>query len=64
MFPELKTGGVLKALQDWMLPPMDLWAVFPIGRRVSARARAFVEFIEQALNSDQSLSSRRRAERG
>ena len=64
MFPELKSGGVLKVLQDWMLPPMDLWAVSPIGRHVSARARAFVSFIEQALNSDESLGSPRRAERG
>ena len=52
MFPELKNGGVLKVLQDWALPPMELWAVFPMGRRVSAKARAFVTFIEEALNAD------------
>jgi DNA-binding transcriptional LysR family regulator len=32
------------------LPPMELWAVFPTGRRASAKARAFVTFIEEALN--------------
>jgi DNA-binding transcriptional LysR family regulator len=65
MFPELKSGGVVKVLQDWMLPPMELWAVFPIGRRVSAKARAFVTFIEEALNRDDSpaSTSRQRAER-
>jgi DNA-binding transcriptional LysR family regulator len=65
MFPELKSGGVVKVLQDWMLPPMELWAVFPIGRRVSAKARAFVTFIEEALNRDDSpaRTSRQRAER-
>jgi DNA-binding transcriptional LysR family regulator len=52
MFPELKNGGVLKVLQEWMLPPMELWAVSPIGRHVSAKARAFVTFIEEALNGD------------
>jgi DNA-binding transcriptional LysR family regulator len=36
-------------LQDWMLPPMELWAVFPTGRRVSTKARAFVTFIEEAF---------------
>jgi hypothetical protein len=27
----------------------DLWTVFPSGRLVTARARAFVEFVEEAL---------------
>jgi DNA-binding transcriptional LysR family regulator len=54
MFPELKRGRVLIVLEDWMLPPMELWAIFPIGRHVSAKARAFVTFIEEALNRDDS----------
>jgi DNA-binding transcriptional LysR family regulator len=52
MFPELKNGGVVAVLQDWTLPPMELWAVFPTGRTASAKARAFVTFIEAALNAD------------
>ena len=51
MFPELKSGAVRAVLQDWMLPPIDLWAVFPSGRRISAKARAFVAFIEEALSN-------------
>jgi DNA-binding transcriptional LysR family regulator len=54
MFPELKSGVVRSVLRDWMLPPMELWAVFPTGRRVSAKARAFVTFIEEALSKDDS----------
>jgi DNA-binding transcriptional LysR family regulator len=50
MFPELKSGAVRAVLQDWTLPSMELWAVFPTGRRASAKARAFITFIEQALN--------------
>jgi DNA-binding transcriptional LysR family regulator len=50
MFPELKSGAVKAVLRDWTLPSMELWAVFPTGRRVSAKARAFVTFVEQALN--------------
>jgi DNA-binding transcriptional LysR family regulator len=48
--PELNTGAVRAVLRDWTLPPMDLWAVLPTGRRASAKARAFVAFMEEALN--------------
>ena len=54
MFPELKSGAVIAALSDWALPPMELWAVFPTGRRASAKARAFVTFIEEALSKEDS----------
>jgi DNA-binding transcriptional LysR family regulator len=47
MFPELKSGAVKAVLRDWTLPAMELWAVFPTGRRVSAKARAFVGFVEE-----------------
>lgn len=44
--PELESGGVVRVLEDWELPPVDLWAVFPTGRLASAKARAFAEFVE------------------
>jgi DNA-binding transcriptional LysR family regulator len=47
--PELKSGAVIAVLQDWSLPAMDLWALFPTGRQVSAKARAFTSFIERHL---------------
>lgn len=47
--PELAAGEVQAVLTDWTLPPVDLWAVFPSGRLVTARARAFVAFVEEAL---------------
>ncbi len=47
--PELANGAVKTVLNDWGLPNIDLWAVFPTGRMVSAKARAFVTFIEDAL---------------
>lgn len=46
---ELETGAVRRVLTDWALPPIDLWAVFPSGRMVSAKARAFAAFVEQAM---------------
>ncbi|MFP3559324.1 LysR substrate-binding domain-containing protein [Paraburkholderia sp. SIMBA_049] len=47
--PELASGKVVAVLTDWALPPIDLWAVFPSGRLVTAKARAFVAFVEEAL---------------
>lgn len=53
--PELACGAVRRVMTDWALPPIDLWAVFPTGRLASAKARAFADFIGQALfgHSDQ-----------
>ncbi|SDR35504.1 DNA-binding transcriptional regulator, LysR family [Pseudomonas grimontii] len=48
--PELASGEVKTVLTDWKLPSRDLWAVFPSGRMASAKARAFVEYVEQLLN--------------
>jgi DNA-binding transcriptional LysR family regulator len=45
--PELKSGAVIAVLQDWSLPAVDLWALFPAGRQASAKARTFTSFIEQ-----------------
>jgi DNA-binding transcriptional LysR family regulator len=49
--PELQNGNVIVALPDWTLPPVDLWAVFPTGRRASAKARAFADFVETAIQN-------------
>lgn len=47
--PELASGEVQQVLQNWHLPGMDLWAVFPTGRMASAKARAFVTYVELLL---------------
>ena len=52
--PELETGRVRRVLQDWVLPSINLWAVFPTGRQASAKARAFAGFIEARLSKDES----------
>jgi DNA-binding transcriptional LysR family regulator len=46
---ELENGIVREVLSDWSLPPIDLWALFSTGRRASAKARVFVDFIETIL---------------
>jgi len=50
--PELASGEVTRLLPEWTLPPIDLWALFPTGRLASAKARAFVDFIEGVLNAE------------
>lgn len=49
--PELASGEVITALDDWTLPPIDLWAVFPAGRMTSAKARVFVDYVAALLNN-------------
>ena len=48
-WPELKSGKVVALLEDWALPPIHLSAVYPTGRLASAKARAFVSFVEGSL---------------
>ena len=47
--PELKSGEVCSVLNDWRLPPIELWAVFPGGRMVNAKTRAFLNFLADVL---------------
>jgi DNA-binding transcriptional LysR family regulator len=49
--PELAEGKVQAVLTDWKLPPVDLWALFPSGRLVSPKARAFVAFVERVVTA-------------
>ncbi|QDL93238.1 LysR family transcriptional regulator [Paroceanicella profunda] len=48
-WPELLSGEATRVLEDWELPNIDLWAVFPTGRLASAKARAFSDFVERVL---------------
>jgi DNA-binding transcriptional LysR family regulator len=53
--PEITAGKVKRILQDWSLPPINLWAVFPTGRNATNKARAFASFVEKELRADQSF---------
>jgi DNA-binding transcriptional LysR family regulator len=46
---EVASGRVQTILTEWQLPAIDLWAVFPSRRFLSASARAFITFVEQSL---------------
>jgi DNA-binding transcriptional LysR family regulator len=47
--PELKSGRVVPLLEDWELPPINLFAVYPTGRLATTKARAFVSFVERFM---------------
>ncbi|MGH9663817.1 MAG: LysR substrate-binding domain-containing protein, partial [Bryobacteraceae bacterium] len=47
--PELASGVVAAILDEWSLPPMDLWVIYPSGRLTSAKARAFVNWFEKTI---------------
>jgi DNA-binding transcriptional LysR family regulator len=49
--PELAHGAVRVVLAEWSLPASDIWAVFPTGRKVSAKARAFTRFVDTELRN-------------
>ena len=55
---EILKGELVILLPEWELPRMSLWAVFPTGRMASAKARAFVNFVEDALKMATSHSAR------
>ena len=44
--PELQSGEVVSILNDWTLPPLDLWVIYPSGRLASTKAHAFAKWFE------------------
>ncbi|MFM0550561.1 LysR family transcriptional regulator [Paraburkholderia sediminicola] len=54
--PEIASGAVKQVLSDWELPSIDLWAVFPSGRMLTAKARAFVAWVEEIFGASDSMA--------
>ena len=55
--PEIVNGTVKPVLQDWELPPMELWAIFPAGRTAATKARTFANFVERLMHGSTVSSS-------
>jgi DNA-binding transcriptional LysR family regulator len=45
--PYLRSGRLRAVLSDWTLPPADIYLVFPTKANLSAKTRAFVEFMHK-----------------
>lgn len=53
--PELAAGRLVHLLPAWKPPRGGLYAVYPPGRHVSPKARAFVQFYQEYLGQLQSV---------
>jgi DNA-binding transcriptional LysR family regulator len=51
--PEIADRTVQMVLQDWELPRIDLWAVFPAGRTATTKARTFTQFVQEVMRVPQ-----------
>ncbi len=49
--PELQAGTLVRVLPEWQPPAGGLYAVFPPGRHLSAKAQAFTRFYQQHLSA-------------
>ena len=47
--PEIAEGTVKVILQDWELPRIGLWVVFPAGRTATTKARTFTQFVQEVM---------------
>jgi DNA-binding transcriptional LysR family regulator len=47
----LAAGQVVEVLADYALDPVQAYVVFPAGRRASQKARAFSDYLEQAVTA-------------
>lgn len=51
----LRTGRLQLVLEDYALPPADLFAVYPDRHNLSAKVRAFIDFLAAELKAQGSL---------
>jgi DNA-binding transcriptional LysR family regulator len=59
----LASGEVVEVLTDYALDPVQAYVIFPAGRRPSQRARAFSDYLEQALATGEETGSSRDLEK-
>lgn len=48
----VKSGELLQVLEDWRLPPVTAWAVFPGRRLMPARTRVFLDALQAAFSGE------------
>ena len=46
---ELESGEVVSVLNDWTLPAMALWVIYPSGRLTSTKPPAFIKWFEKII---------------
>ena len=51
--PYVKSGELVPVLEDWTLPEVSAWAVFPGRRLMPARTRVFLDALETEFSGPQ-----------
>ncbi|GDX83960.1 LysR family transcriptional regulator [Methylococcaceae bacterium] len=59
---DIEKGKLKTVLQDYALPPLDIHAVYPHRKYLSAKVRCFLDFLQQWLESRVSVSYSRKVE--
>ena len=55
--PEIKAGRLVPLLQDFMPPPVAIYAVYPSRKHLSAKVRVFVDFLLEKMGSEQFIEN-------
>lgn len=59
---DIEKGKLKTVLQDYALPPLDIHAVYPHRKYLSAKVRYFLDFLQQWLESRVSISYSKKVE--
>ena len=51
--PDVRAGRLVPLLQDFVAPPMPIYAVYPSRKHLSAKVRLFVEFLIERFSQAQ-----------
>jgi len=52
IYEELETGELEPALEDYVEPRLDIYAVYPHARHLSPKVRVFVDFLVETFKTD------------
>ena len=55
--PEVRAGRLVPLLQEFVAPPMPIYAVYPSRKHLSAKVRLFVEFLVARFSDAQDWSA-------
>jgi DNA-binding transcriptional LysR family regulator len=55
--PDVRAGRLVPLLQDFMGPPLPIYAVYPSRKHLSAKVRSFVEFLVERFAQGQDWSA-------
>ncbi|HYY62353.1 MAG TPA: LysR substrate-binding domain-containing protein, partial [Burkholderiales bacterium] len=55
--PEVRAGRLVPLLQEFVPPPVPIYALYPSRKHLSAKVRRFVEFLSERFAAGQDWSA-------